>query len=233
MKKIGIMVFVVALVVGLTVANIFSFGKSSGRFFNFSFNFKGVKGSGNLASEVRNATGFKGVDVGGVFQVEITAQKEFGVEVEADDNLLQYIKTDVRDGVLHIESSQKISPKSKIRITVSAPEINDLDVSGVANVTLNDVKTASLNLDSSGASKIRISGETTNFTVDVSGATKIDAEQLTTVDANIDASGASSVTINATGEIRADASGASKILYTGTPAKINKSTRGASRVSPK
>lgn len=233
MKKIGIMVFIAALVIGLSVASIFSFGTTSGRFFNFSFNFKGVKGSGNMATEARNATGFKSVDVGGVFQVEITAQKDFAVEVEADDNLLQYIKTDVRDGVLHIETSQKISPKSKIRVRVSAPEINHLDVSGVANVTLTDLKTTNFGLDSSGASKIKISGETTKLTVDVSGATKIDAEQLKTVDANIDASGASTVTVNATGEIKADASGASKVLYTGTPTNVNRTTSGASRVAAK
>ncbi len=233
MKKIGIMVFAAALAIGLTVASIFSFGETSSKLFNFSLSFKGVKGSGHLATDPRDATGFKGVDVGGVFQVEITAQKEFAVEVEADDNLLQYIRTDVRNGVLHIETSRKISPKNPIRVRVSAPEIDNLDVSGIANVTLNEVKTSSLSLDSSGASKIKISGETTKFTVDVSGATKIDAEHLAAVDATIDASGASSVTVNVSGNLRTDASGASKIHYTGTPANINKSTRGASRVSPK
>lgn len=233
MKKIGIMVFVVALVIGVTVGSIFSFGKSSGRFFNFSFNFKGVKGSGNTATDARNASGFKGVDVGGVFQVEITAQKEFGVEVEADDNLLQYIKTDVRNGVLYIETSKKIAPIGPIRVRVNAPEIEHLDVSGVANVTANDIKASEFGIDSSGASKVKVSGEAGTLTVDVSGATKIDAENFQVGDANIDASGASGVTLNVSGELKADASGASKILYTGTPSRVVKSTSGGSRVSPK
>lgn len=233
MKKIGIMIFAAALVIGLVVANMFSFGKSSGKFFNFSFNFKGVKGSGNVATDVRGLSGFKAVDVGGVFQVEITAQKEFGVEVEADDNLLPLIETEVRNGVLHIETERKIAPGSTIKVRISAPDIDELEVSGVANVTLANVKNSSLTLDTSGASKIKISGETAKFTVDVSGATKIDAEELKTVDANIDASGASTVTVNVSGELRGDASGASKILYTGTPANIQKNAHGASRVSPK
>ena len=233
MKKVGIMVFIAALVVGLAVANIFSFGKSTSRLFNFSFNFKGVRGSGQMASDTRNATGFKGVDVGGVFQVEITAQKDFSVEVDADDNLLQYIKTDVRNGVLHIETERKISPSGPIRVRVSAPEIENLDVSGVANVTATNIKTDELVLDSSGASKINISGEVGKFVVDVSGATKIDAENLVVSDATVDASGASTVVLNVSGELRADASGASKIAYSGTPTSVKKSTSGASRVSPK
>ncbi len=233
MKKIGILVFAVALVVGLVVVNIFSFGQTSGRFFNFSVNFKGVKGSGNVSKDVRNAADFKGVDVGGVFQVEITAQKDFAVEIEADDNLLQYIRTDVRNGVLHIEADKKLRPSKPMRIRISAPAIDRLDVSGVANVTLNDVRSDALHIDSSGASKIRVTGEATKFTVDVSGATKVDAEELKVENANVEASGASKVAVSVTGELRADASGASKVTYTGSPLNVDRTTSGASRVGPK
>lgn len=233
MKKIGIMIFAAALIIGITVGSIFSFGKADRPFFNFSFNFKGVKGSGNSATEARNATGFKSVDVGGVFQVEISAQKEFGVEVEADDNLLQYIKTEVRGGTLYIETSKKVQATGPIRVRVNAPEIDHLDVSGVANVTANDIKSAEFGIDSSGASKVKITGETAKLNVDVSGATKIDAESLLVGDANIAASGASGVTLNVSGELRADASGASKILYTGTPSRVVKSTSGGSQVAAK
>ena len=233
MKKIGIMVFVVALVVGLTVANIFSFGESSGRFFNFSFKFKGVKGSGNLASEVRNATGFKGVDVGGVFQVEITAQKEFGVEVEADDNLLQYIKTEVRRGTLHLETERKLNTGNPIRVRISAPDIAGIETSGAANVVLTDLKNDLLDIDSSGASKVKVSGETAKLVVDVSGATRVDAEGLTAIDANIEASGASTVELVVNGILKSDASGASTIRYGGSPKDVVKKSSGGSSVSPK
>ncbi|MEQ1923480.1 MAG: DUF2807 domain-containing protein, partial [Pyrinomonadaceae bacterium] len=114
-----------------------------------------------------------------------------------------------------------------------APNIDNLEVSGVANVTLNDIKNEGLTIDSSGASKIKISGETAKLTVDVSGASKIDAETLTTGNANIDASGASNVTVNVTGDLRAEASGASRISYTGTPTNITKDTSGASKVTKK
>lgn len=233
MKKIGIMIFVAALAIGLVVSNMFSFGRATGKFFNFSMNFGGVHGSGNVASDKRDITGFRAVDVGGVFQVEITAQKEFSVEVEADDNLLPLIKTEVDDGVLKIETERKLSPSNPIRIRISAPDIDNLDVSGVANVTLNDLKNTGLSVDSSGASKIKITGETAKLTVDVSGATKVDAEDLTAETASVEASGASHVSVNVTGRLRTDASGASKIVYTGTPANVEKKTSGASSVSPR
>ena len=59
MKKIGIVIFVVALVIGLVVTSMFSFGRATGRLFNFSFNFSGVHGSGNLGSEKRSVSGLR------------------------------------------------------------------------------------------------------------------------------------------------------------------------------
>jgi hypothetical protein len=233
MKKIGIIIFAIALVMGLVVSNMFSFGRISDKFFNFDFHFGGVHGSGNLATDRRSISGFKAVDVGSIFQVEITAQKDFSVEVEADDNLLPLIRTDVSDGVLTIESDKRLSSSNPIRIRISAPDIDDLKVSGVANVTVTGVKNTGLSVDSSGASKIKIAGETTRLTVDVSGATKVDAENLKAENANVDASGASHVTVNVTGELLTDASGASRITYTGTPANLQKKTSGASHVSQK
>ena len=129
MKKIGIIIFAVALVIGLVVSNIFSFGRATGRIFNFSIDFSDEKGSGKIATERRDLKGFKGVEVGGVFQVEITAGKDFEVEVETDDNLLALIETEVDDGVLEIGSKGRISPTDKILVRISAPDINDLEVS--------------------------------------------------------------------------------------------------------
>ena len=233
MKKIGIIIFASALVIGLVVSNMFSFGRAAHGLFNFSIDFSGEKGSGKIVTEKRSLNGFKGVDVGGVFQVEITAQKDFSVEIEADDNLLPLIKTEADDSVLEIESEGRLSPTTPIRIRISAPDINELEVSGAANVTLNGLKNSSLSVDSSGASKLKIAGETAKLTAETSGASKIDAEDLKAEDAIIDGSGASHVDINVSGELTADLSGASKVVYSGTPTAVHKKTSGAGSVSQK
>ena len=76
----------------MIAGNFFSFGRLPGKIFNFSFG-RGVKGSGVLITEKRELSGFKGVDVGGIFQVEVTAQKDFAVEVSGDDNIVPMVKT--------------------------------------------------------------------------------------------------------------------------------------------
>lgn len=232
MKKIGFIIFVVALLIGVVFANFFSWGKATQDIFSFKINFGAEKGSGNMASEVREIADFRKVDVGGVFQVEITAQKDFHVEIEADDNLLQYVKTEVSGGELEISMDKRVKTHNPIRVRISAPNIDGVEASGASKVNLTNLKNAELSVDSSGASKFSVAGETGNLIIDVSGASQIDAGGLSAATANIDASGASHVNVNVASELIADASGASRITYIGAP-KVSKSTSGASSVSQK
>lgn len=234
MKKIGIIIFIAALIIGVTLANAFAFGKTSANFFSFNFKFgRGVKGSGNIANEKRDISNFKGIDVGGVYEVEIVAQKDFSVEVEADDNLLPFIKTEVDNGILEISAEKRFNTKNPIRIKISAPNIEELEISGASKINLSGLDNNSLKVDSSGASKIEISGKTVNLNIESSGASKIGAENLQSQNVDIDASGASKIEVFVSGSLKVDASGASKITYAGNPQNIEKDTSGAGSVNGK
>ena len=231
MKKFGFLIFVIALIVGSIVAGFFDWGKTSAKLFNFELKIGKVRGNGNVQTQSRDIRGFKSVDVSGVFQVEIVAQKDFSVQVEADENLLQYIRTEVDGDVLEISTSKGIKSSSGLKVRISAPDIEKLDVSGAAKVSVTDLKNVALLLDTSGASKINLAGETDKLIIDVSGASSIEAENLKTRAATVDASGASKISVFASESVRADASGASRITYTGGAADIVKKSSGASSVS--
>jgi len=234
MKKIGIIIFIVALIIGVSLANAFAFGKTSANFFSFNFKFgRGVQGSGNVANEKRNVSNFKGIDVGGIYEVEIVAQKDFSVEVEADDNLLPLIKTEVDNGILEISSEKRFNTKSPVRIRISAPNIEELEVSGASKVNLSNLDNNFLKVDASGASKMEISGKTVDLDIESSGACKINAENLQSQNATVDSSGASNINVSVSGALKVDASGASKITYAGNPQNIEKDTSGAGSVRGK
>lgn len=231
MKKIGIIIFVIAVIVGVTLANFFSFGKATGSFFNFSFNFGGVKGSGNVVSEKRDIGGFSKVDVGGVYQVEIVAQKEYGIEIEADDNIVPLVRTEVRGDTLVIKGAKRFNTANRIVVRIAAPNIDLLDVSGASVVSVTNLANDKLVVDSSGASKIRVEGSTRHLNVNMSGASTLDAAGLKAELADVDASGASKIDLNVAEELRADLSGACKLSYSGNPKNVVKKTSGASSVT--
>ena len=229
MKKFGILIFAAAVIIGLLVTSLFSFGRVDKSFFNISFN-KKTRGSGRIATEKRDIKDFEGVNVSGTFQVEVVSQKDFGVEIEADDNLIPLIRTEVRNNILHIETEGRISTENGLKVRVSAPDIDSIEASGVSSVKLTDIDNERLKVDTSGASKINVKGETSRLDVEVSGASSVDAESLKAEAAAVNASGASSVMVFATAELRSDASGASRIIYAGNPNNVEKSTSGGATV---
>lgn len=222
MKKLGLIVFVSALLISLFSA----IGCNVG-------NLTGVQGSGNAKSEIRNVSDFRQVEASGAINLEIDAQKDFSVEVEADDNLLPLIKSEVSGDTLKISTEDSISSKNKIVVRISMPELTSLNISGASDAVVLNVKTDSLKLEASGASKIKISGGADSLEADASGASGIDAESLLVNDADIKANGASNTTVSAANSLKADASGASKIYYTGEPKNVEPKSSGASSVKKK
>ena len=225
MKKIGLIVFVFALSIGLAFSTSCSFGSFS--------NMSGVQGSGTSKSETRNVSGFTKIDTGGAINVEVAVQKDFSVVVEADDNLLTNIKTEVSGDTLKIYSEDRISSKTRINVVISMPALEGLDVSGASSGNVANVNADSLELKASGASKIKIDGTAKQLNADASGASTIEAENLKVADADVEASGASKATVAATNDLKVDASGASKISYVGEPKSVKQNSSGASSVTKK
>jgi hypothetical protein len=225
MKKISLAIFILALTIGLVFsASCGSVGITT---------VTGIKGSGTPKTEQRNVTGFRQIEAGGAVNLEIDAGKEFSVTVEADDNLLQYIKTEVSGDTLKIYSEGKISPTAKFNVKISMPELEGLDVSGASDAKIVNVKADTIELKASGASDITINGEANELKAEASGASEIDAKNLRTESANVDASGASSAIVSANDTLDVEASGASKIYYTGEPKNIKQNASGASSINKK
>jgi|SRR5690606_5288108 len=228
MKKIAFLAFVGAVVLGSIVASMTTFGKLKvdGESLFFS---KSVQGSGNVVTEQRSVSEFSRVSVGGVFKAEIKAGEDFSVTVEADDNLLPLIQTEVSGDTLSISTDSRLRADDPMIIRVTAPTIDEVEATGAANVDLSGVDSRVLSLSLSGASKMTAAGNADRISADVTGASSLMAYDLTANSAIIDTSGASRTRVNASSHLIADASGASTILYKGSP-NIRRSSSGASTI---
>ena len=235
MKKIGVIVFIFCVVVGLCFANFFSFGHISDRLFNVKLDFGSsrVSGSGNITTQKREVSEFSSVEVSGIFQVQIVSGKELAIEVQADDNIIPLVNTEVSGGTLHIGLERKVTTKNDMIVRISVPNIEKVSSSGASTVNVSNIKNDSFAIDISGASKVTLAGETAHLNIDVSGAGNIDAEQLNAVRADVDASGACKVAVNVSSELHSDASGASFITYKGDPKIVDNHQSGVGSITKK
>lgn len=232
MKKIGFLVFVGALIIGLIFANMNTIQRLSKEGFDVSFNFGGKTGSGNVAVEQRNVDEFTAVDSSGVFKVEIVLKRDHGLEVEADDNLLPFIKTSVRRGVLRLETDGKLKTSNPIRVRIFTNSIEKVSGSGVTEISVSELDAQEFTVDTSGASKVTIAGKTATLKVDSSGAAKTDATNLLAENVAADLSGASGLIVTVSGTLNAKVSGAARVQYAGSPTEVIKNTSGAGKVLP-
>jgi Putative auto-transporter adhesin, head GIN domain len=191
----------------------------------------GKAGSGKMKLEKRPVAAFKAVNISGAYEVEIVAQKEQGLEIEGDDNLLPLIRTEVNDGVLNISNEKSFSTRNPIRVRISVPQLDAISTSGASDLVVSNVKSEAFNIDTSGASNIKISGEAKAFDLGMSGAGEVDAKDLRAQMVSVNSSGAAEAHVYASEELRVEASGAGSVNYYGDPKNVSEEVSGAASIS--
>jgi len=212
-----------------------------------------ITGSGIVVTQEFDLSGFDQVEVSNAFDVEISQGDQFSVVVRVDENVAEYLDvfkqgTTLRIGLKpHIYSMGNVGP---LEAEVTMPRLTGLEASGASGVSVTgfksteglsvevsgasslrgDIEAGGVTVDVSGASDVELSGSGGDLVMDVSGAGTADLADFQVGDASIEASGASSATVNVSGRLDAEASGASRILYLGNPTLGRIESSGASTI---
>ena len=192
----------------------------------------GVRGSGVRKTEKRELPPFTAIETTGAFEVEVTCQKPASFEIEADDNILPLVKTEVRDGVLHITTTKHYSATGGILVRLNVPNLASVKSTGAGKFHILDLKNDAFRIDSTGAATVVAEGQSKSVEISSTGAGKIDAHNLRANKANVRVTGAAGVEVNASDELDVSVSGAGRVTYTGNP-KVNKHVSGAGQVTKK
>ncbi|MFC2029196.1 head GIN domain-containing protein [Chloroflexota bacterium] len=213
-----------------------------------------ITASGNVVTQEEAISGFDKVEVSHAFQVDIGQGETFSVVVHIDDNLLQYLEVVKQGDTLKIGlTTDRISRDSTRQAEVTMPGLTGLDLSGASQATITgfnsanalnvglsaasylrgDIEAGDAQLDVADASQVSLRGSAGDLTLDASGASTVDLVDFPVVNANVEAHDASEVTVNASGTLDVDASGASQVYYAGSPTLGTIDTSGESKVEPK
>lgn len=127
----------------------------------------------------RHLSGFSGVHVGGSFDVYITQGNTESVKVEAPDDVIDRVITEVKDGVLKIYNKHHDGWNwgelwgfhKKVIVYVTAKDLNSIDISGSGDVFFKDgITTNSLKLKISGSGDILGKVDVKNLESHISGS---------------------------------------------------------------
>jgi hypothetical protein len=194
---------------------------------------RGIAGSGNRKTEKRELKSFNAIDTSGAYDVNVTCQKPASFEIEADDNILPLIKTEVRDGVLFVSNDQEYHSSKSTALRITLPDLGSVSNHGAGEVKIVDANSSDLKLESSGASSIDAAGRARTVTISSTGAGNIDTGKLQAERAKVDISGAANVDVYASDQLDVKVSGVGSVSYSGNPKVVNKNVSGIGSVNPK
>lgn len=194
---------------------------------------------------------FTKLDLGSAFYVMVSPSPTFEVKATGDASDIDDLDVRVVDGELKIDYLNKYRTIKRYRmnIVVKMPSLKEADFSGAADAEIEDFgQLSTFDLEASGASKVRlrsavkdiqlnVSGTSTvnlmkpvdTVTADISGASTLNAFEANSKKAYLGVSGASQVNIAVSELLDVDASGASTVLYRGSP-EVKEKTSGSSKV---
>jgi Putative auto-transporter adhesin, head GIN domain len=202
-----------------------------------------TSGSGNVVNEKRTVGNFTGINVGNGFEVEVKIGPVADVKIEADDNIIEHIKTEVSGGILTIKMEDMYSiSNAHLKAYITVADLNSIDASGGANVKVLDVikgngkinfnasggaeidaevEAPEVETEASGGAGIKLTGKTKNHTADASGGGWLKAADLLSETTSATASGGGSVAVYGSIRINANASSGGSVNYRGN-GEVNK-----------
>jgi hypothetical protein len=148
--------------------------------------FRGVRGSGSIASEMREVRDFTRIAVIGSGTVRLEQTGTESLAVEAEDNILPLLVTTVENGTLKLatKGGVNIYPTRPIVYHVTATRIDSLDISGSGSIETGTLKAESLTVRISGSGNFRADAiDTTKLVARISGSGgvrvgRVEARQL-------------------------------------------------------
>lgn len=215
----------------------------------------GVAGSGKVITQSREVQGFLAISITVPAEVLIQQGPAETVRIEAEDNLLPQLSTEVDQGTLVIKNTvtswnERVSASKPVRITITVKDLNKLElssagdvrieklntqalsitVSGAGSLTIEQLTTPQLDLRLSGAGSITASGEAADLQLSISGVGSFDGANLLSKTANTNISGAGGATVHPSDELIARISGTGSIDYYGNP-KLTRHVSGLGSVN--
>jgi hypothetical protein len=192
-----------------------------------------VTGSGQVATETRSVSGFTAIDLAGSGEVTVEQGNAESLTIEADDNVLPRLTSEVSDSTLKLDKKPGIvTSRSPIRYRVILKNLTGVSVSGSGSVTGQDLTIQTLRVDISGSGTVNLSGSAVEQDIEVSGSGRYEAAELPSQKAVAEISGSGEIEVAASRELTVDISGSGTVTYSGDPS-VQQSISGSGRLIKK
>jgi hypothetical protein len=200
-----------------------------------------INGKGDTVSESRTVSGYSGIELSMGATVYFTQGETYSLEIQAQENLMAYIQTDVKGDnlVIREKSGVNLGKHDPIKIYITAPDVNYVAISGSGSINVTGLWTGgsiSASIDGSGdiqienmmaenftttisgSGNVKVNGGTVNYeNLSIDGSGNIDLRYLESDTTYAKISGAGDIYVKVIRFLDATIDGSGNIYYYGTP----------------
>jgi hypothetical protein len=206
----------------------------------FVLNGNMVRGSGVVGSDDRPVSGFTGIVLNGSGDATITQGDTESLKIEADDNILPLITSDVVGGklVLGFKPMTSVTTTLPIRFTITVKDLTSLELNGSGNANVGSLSTSThaitlrgsgnvvlaslqasqLSVDGNGSGDINVNGgKVSGQTIRIFGSGSVTSPNLESQTASVSIFGSGGVQVWANGSLDVNIAGSGSVSYYGSP----------------
>jgi hypothetical protein len=228
-KRFVLMVFMMAL--SILACQVGGIGLGDG---------KTVRGSGEVVEETRAVSGVTGVELATLGNLTIEVGDTESLRIEAEDNLMEYFETEVRNGKLRIGTQEDVrlvtTKPVNYYLTVTALDTIEISSAGDIQAPDRNVDRFSISIDSAGDLEIGVlnantlevdigssgnldikGGEVKTQNITISSSGNYTAQELASDEAEVRLESAGSATIWVQNHLKANLSSSGDLRYRGDP----------------
>ncbi|MFH2141456.1 MAG: head GIN domain-containing protein [Bacteroidota bacterium] len=210
----------------------------------------GIKGNGHVVNEARSVSSFDEIKSCDDFNVFVTQDSINSIIVEAEENLVPYISTEINGNKLTIktEKNRNLHNTKPVNIYLHTGSLSHVSLSGSGNINIEGANTGFLELDISGSGNINcqidagsidahiagsgdmtLAGTSDESNFKISGSGKIRSYNLEQYNCHSDISGSGNIYVFANDLLDVDISGSGNVYYIGIPS-VNTRITGSGSV---
>jgi len=204
------------------------------------------KGNGEIGSEKRMLSTFSEIQLVGNYEIRLKNGLKGQLVIVTDNNLFEYIQSEVINDVLIIESTKKIHSKDGIKLYITyqqlavlkstgasilktentiVSDIFELEVPGAGIIDL-EVDVNDLEITLAGAGMVKLRGQANNQNISLNGVGSYKAFDLKSNSCTINVRGMGGAEINVKENLNAYVNGVGSIKYRGNPHTVEDKVSG-------
>lgn len=216
---------------------------------------KKINGNGKMTTTTRSTSDYDAIACAGSFDYVLVAGTEGKITLEGEENLLQYIITEVKDNKLIIKTENHInlrpSNNKAIKITIPFKDIHSVSLAGSGDLWNEDVISSTnlevalsgsgdvvLNIEASntvgkvaGSGDLTLKGNTNRLEAKVAGSGDFHGFNLQANHTEVSVAGSGDAEVVSNESLKARVAGSGDIEYRGNPKTEDTKVAGSGSIS--